>query len=310
MGLLLLVSAASLVTAATPEDRALAYLEREVPRWSAENKCYSCHNNGDAARALYVAARLGRRVPDKALADTSRWLARPKQWDHNGGDVADKSKDLTDVQFTSALVEALDAGLVKDAEALPQAAERVAGRQKEDGTWRVEGQDLGGPASYGTALATHVARRTLVRADPKKYRDAAARAEAWLLALEVKTVADAAAVLLALDGVGGDDAAKQRRRCLEVIRKGQSKDGGWGPYVESASEPFDTALVVLALSRPGLPKETINWLRRGRAYLVATQEPEGNWTETTRPAGGTSYAQRLSTTGWATLALLATREMP
>ncbi len=29
--------------AATPEERALAYLAREVPRWSAENHCYSCH---------------------------------------------------------------------------------------------------------------------------------------------------------------------------------------------------------------------------------------------------------------------------
>ena len=37
------------------EDRALAYLIREVPAWSREHKCFSCHNNGDAARALYTA---------------------------------------------------------------------------------------------------------------------------------------------------------------------------------------------------------------------------------------------------------------
>ncbi|MFO1532763.1 MAG: ArsA-related P-loop ATPase, partial [Thermoplasmatota archaeon] len=36
------------------------HLAREVPRWSAENHCYSCHHNGDAARALYAAARAGR----------------------------------------------------------------------------------------------------------------------------------------------------------------------------------------------------------------------------------------------------------
>ncbi len=45
------------------EARAVAFLSREVPRWSRENHCYSCHNNGDAARALYQASRAGIRVP-------------------------------------------------------------------------------------------------------------------------------------------------------------------------------------------------------------------------------------------------------
>ena len=29
--------------------RAVRYLTREVPRWHAEEGCFSCHNNGDAA---------------------------------------------------------------------------------------------------------------------------------------------------------------------------------------------------------------------------------------------------------------------
>ncbi|MEX0713581.1 MAG: hypothetical protein WD278_14585 [Pirellulales bacterium] len=36
------------------------------------------------------------------------------------------------------------------------------------------------------------------------------------------------------------------------------------------------------------------------------QLEDGSWPETTRPAGGQSYAQRISTTAWATIALLAT----
>src|SRR5438067_88527 len=68
-----------------PEARALAYLAREVPRWSSGNHCYSCHNNGDAARALYAAIRLGRAVGAGSTADTDRWLARPEGWERNGG---------------------------------------------------------------------------------------------------------------------------------------------------------------------------------------------------------------------------------
>ena len=50
---------------------------REVPRWSRENHCFSCHNNGDAARALYDAVRGAMPWPADALADTTGWLARP-----------------------------------------------------------------------------------------------------------------------------------------------------------------------------------------------------------------------------------------
>jgi hypothetical protein len=123
--------------------------------------------------------------------------------------------------------------------------------------------------------------------------------------VRVESVLDAAAVLLALDGSDDPDAGAQRQRCLELIRKGQGRDGGWGPYVNSAAEPFDTAVVVLALSPQQKQAAVRPLVRRGRAFLLSMQRPDGSWPETTRPAGGESYAQRLSTSGWATLALLA-----
>ena len=61
-----------------PLHRAAAdYLAQEVPQWARENHCYSCHNNGDAARALYAASRRGYKVPADALADTTAWLHLP-----------------------------------------------------------------------------------------------------------------------------------------------------------------------------------------------------------------------------------------
>ncbi len=47
-------------------------------------------------------------------------------------------------------------------------------------------------------------------------------------------------------------------------------------------------------------------MKRGRHYLQLEQLEDGSWVETTRPAGQQSYAQYISTTGWVTLALLAT----
>jgi hypothetical protein len=298
---------ATAAAAASPEDRALAFLSREVPRWSADNKCYSCHNNGDAARALYMAVRLGRPVPARALADTTRWLSRPERWDEYAGDVPGNDPRLARIQFAAAGVEAFDAGLLKDRATLKRAADLVAVRQDRDGSWQVgPAGTLGSPATYGAFLATYMARRTLRRADPERFRTAIARADRRVREVRVERVLDAAAVLLALEG--GDDSAAggQRRRCLELIRRGEARDGGWGPHVTSAPEPFDTAVVLLALAPLREQAEYRLLLRRGRQFLLATQRPDGSWPETTRPAGAESYAQRLSTAGWATQALLAT----
>ena len=293
----------------TPEERAIAYLSREVPRWSPKNKCYSCHNNGDAARALYMAKRQKLEVPSKALDDTSRWLARPADWAHNGGEGPFNDKVLTRIQFAASLVDALDTGLVKDRQALVSAAKLVAEDQTKDGYWQIGAEGaLGSPATLGNPLATVMARRTLHRADPKGHHERIAAADGWLRRVPVKTVLDAAAIVLGLDDAKDSDARVQRKRCLSLIHRGESKDGGWGPYTTSPSEPFDTAVVVLALAGLSDSAEFRDMLKRGRLYLLSTQQADGSWKETTRPSGGESYAQHVSTTGWALQALLATVE--
>ncbi|MCZ6794378.1 MAG: hypothetical protein O7J95_12270 [Planctomycetota bacterium] len=307
--------------------RALSYLAREVPRWSRENGCFSCHNNGDAARALYTAHRLGYPVPSEALADTSEWLSRPGGWDENKGDPGFSDKSLARVQFTAALATAVDSGVIEDDGVLERAARELAGIQRDDGSWTIEpAHAIGSPATYGTHLATATARRALARAASPELRSAVAKADAWLRGAPRRNVVEAAAVILGLEGGGAPGVPERREECLDLLRRAQAPDGGWGPYLESPTEPFDTALALLALeevaSRRGAPaiKPAVRepavrepavreMVRRGREYLLATQLPEGGWLETTRPPGQESYAQHISTSGWATLALLLTEEL-
>jgi hypothetical protein len=303
--------AAEISRAAAPEPRALAYLAREVPLWSVENKCFSCHNNGDAARALYQAVELGDLVPDAALAETTRWLERPERWEQNGGEGLFSDKMLARVQFAAALADAVDAGRSKDRKALVRAADLVAGDQSGDGSWRVDAEgNVGSPATYGPCLATVMARRSLRAADPKRFAAAIDRADRWLRRAPAVSVLDAAAVLQGLGNADDPEAVAQRRRCLDLIRKGEASRGGWGPYVNAPAEPFDAAVVLLALARCDDFPDRSKLLRRGRAFLIAAQRPDGSWPETTRPPDGESYAQRLSTTGWALQALLVTRAEP
>jgi hypothetical protein len=291
------------------ESRALAYLAREVPRWRAENGCLSCHNNGDAARALYRAAGLGEPVPAASLAETTRWLEEPGRWDHNGGEGPFSDKVLARVQFAATLASAIEAGRSKDRAALVRAAERVAGDQEADGSWRVDAEgNVGSPATYGPCLATVMARATLQAADPARFRAAVGRADCWLRKAPAASVLDAAAVLIGTAGADDRPAVDQRRRCLDLIRRAEAPRGGWGPFVNAPPEAFDTAVVLLALTRSRDVPDRGPMIRRGRAFLVAAQRPDGSWPETTRPPAGESYAQRISTAGWALLALLETRE--
>src|SRR5882672_11350502 len=79
------------------ELRAVDLLKREVPAWSRDNHCFSCHNNGDAARALYLASRKGHRIPARDLKETTAWLARPDRWEKNKGDPGFSDQHLANI---------------------------------------------------------------------------------------------------------------------------------------------------------------------------------------------------------------------
>lgn len=294
---------------ATPEERAIAFLSKEVPRWSVENKCFSCHNNGDAARALFAARKLAYDVDSKSLADTSAWLSEPGRWEHNGGEGEFSDKKLADIQFSLALAAAIETGVIENKAPLLRAAEKLAANQHRDGSWWIKGDDaIGSPVTYGRILATIAARQVLRQTGEGRFSKAVARSEKWLGSQRPKTVLDAASLLTAREF---KLVPEQRNHCLAVIRRGEAEPGGWGPFVTSAPEPFDTAVVLLGLSRLNSDSQSgkmiERMIHRGRAFLVNSQRTDGSWPETTRPPNAESYAQRLSTTGWATLALLATR---
>jgi squalene cyclase len=269
------------------EPRAVAHLAREVPTWFTENKCFSCHNNGDGARALFAARRKGLAVPDAALKGTLEWLASPDKWESNHGDPQFSDKKLSRLQFAASLSEAVRAGLA-DRAALAAAARLLAADQLPDGSWQGDtGTPAGSPVTYNAA--TWSALRVLEQAGG--FAPAAARARAWLDSRKPQSAPEAAAIYLAL----------QRADCAAYLLELQNADGGWGPFPKSPSEVYDTALAILALK--GRPEA----VARGRQYLLKTQLQAGGWPETTRPSGGQSYAQHVSTTAWALIALLDSR---
>jgi hypothetical protein len=280
-------------------------LSREAPAWSRENRCFSCHNNGDAARALYQARKRGYAVPETALADTAGWLARPDRWEQELADAQFKDDRLARLQFAAALAVAAEPNDRALSQSLQRAAGRLAEDQAADGAWPMV-TGVGGATTYSTPLATHLAREVLKHANAAAYREQLRRSQEWLERQEVVNVLNGAAILWALAEIDTPAAQSQRQRAIALLRRGENRSGGWGPYLVSAPEPFDTAIVLLALT--ALDDESLQPLvERGRTWLIQQQFASGGWPATTRPAGGDSYAQSISTTAWCLQALLVTQ---
>jgi len=283
------------------EQKAIPFLEREVPAWSKLNGCFSCHNNGDGARALYLAVEKRHRVAPSALTATTIWLSAPNSWDHNKGDPGFSDLRLANVEFGASLSSAIDANVIQSRAALVQAAARIAADQDESGAWPIDrGNPVGSPATYGTPLATYLAMRTLTEAGG--YTQHIARAKSFLRTVSLNNTSAAATILLAF----ASDEETQSKQALEFLLRAQTTEGGWGPYRDTGPEVFDTALALLALNGSSSNPNVKASIGRGRAFLLREQLPDGSWPATTRPAGGQSYAQQVSTTAWALIALLQT----
>ena len=293
--------------------RGVDYLKVEVPKWKVEHPCYSCHNNGDATRALLSASAKGHDI-GTSIDDTLAFLKQPAKWDQNKAPAGVDNKGLALVQFAAALAMAERQGKAASTD-LEAAAKLLVADQKQDGSWQLDdSQSLGSPVNYGTILATWSARSTLIASGIQPDNFSVVQADRWIRGLTVDNVLDASATILALDLSSDVMAENLRRNCLSILRQGQAPTGGWGPYVTAAPQVYDTALAVLALSslevEPRLARsayrveELKEAIANGKKFIVSQQRPDGSWPETTRPANQESYAQRISTTGWAMLALL------
>lgn len=288
---------------AVPIARGIDYLKKDVPKW-----------NGDAIRALLVAASKGYDL-GTSVDDTLAFLKQPETWDQSKPPAGADNKLLARVQFASALAAAERSGKAPAA-ALEAAAKMLVADQKPDGSWQIDPPDAPPSSSYGTILATWSARSSLIASGIQPDFFSVVQADRWIRGLKPENVLEAASTMLALELASDVMAENLRRECLSILRQGQSADtGGWGPSVDASPQVFPTALAVLALSSL-LPEprsarsaytgdELKTAIANGKKFLVSQQKSDGSWPEMTRPAAADSFAQRISTTGWALLALLA-----
>lgn len=162
---------------ATPDAKAVGFLLKEAPAWRAGKGCASCHHNGDAARALFMAAHRGHDVGE-ALKDTRAFLEAPAGWASDQGHEADDA--LRRLQFAAALAAAGERDL-NPAPPLVEAATIILADQMPDGSWVPDASDgPGSPVTWGTAVATWMSRSTLVASGRGPDDFAVVQTDRWL----------------------------------------------------------------------------------------------------------------------------------
>ena len=289
--------------------QAAAYLKREAEVWPDENGCYSCHNNGDAARVLFGQHDFSSQLQGERWKTMLNWYVQPEKWLSAKTDEVSLSPALYTIQFGKGLLSAETSGLLAPTQQQRYEVGRlVADHQNEQGYWPIEpAGTVGSPGTYGNTLGVAFALDILSACSDATFETNIGRANQWLFSQIPSATVDIAGTLLALKHSTNPTKRSIQSRLTEQLIQRQSQSGGWGPYQNRWPEVFDTSIAMIALAElsPDPESSLETPLVKGVEFLLEIQDELGAWPETTRPTGGTSYAQHISTTAWALQALQA-----
>ncbi len=297
-------------------ERAYSYLASEEAFWRENNQCFSCHNQGIGLWALWLSGAAVERPKFDVPESLIQWLGQPNRWrtvqDPGGGD-----ERLADLHFGRVALLGHERKLLAlEPHIQEQIARRVAAHLK-DHRWPADRtSSLASPLSLGPAWGTLLACSVLEAVDAERWSEQIKSSHRSILTLNPQNVPDAAARWVV--------AVRRREEAAlmtswDFLRRSQNSDGGWGPFPNRPSEPFDTALVLIAFSGttnyidqtiPDIRVSIDTRVRQAHAFLLARQESTGAWPATTRPAGLESYPLKIATTAWVVEALWRTRAVP
>ena len=202
------------------------------------------------------------------------------------------------------------------ADELKRIAGHLVRHQEADGSWAWSSapvQNRPPPVFESDEVATLLAYAALgpqVPADDAQksdVRDARTKAATWLARSKPTDTTQAAVLRLLVQSLA-HKPDKSIQAEIDSFLARQNKDGGWGQAKDLPSDAYATgqALYVLALVGQKPDNEAV---KRGVAFLVATQKDDGSWPMTPRCHAGAKPAKNITPIiyfgiAWATLGLL------
>jgi hypothetical protein len=266
-------------------ERGLAFLEKDAAKWRQERKCATCHHGTMTVWALSEAKSQGYAVAAETLADVTNWT-RDRLKD------IDKPRDPRPgwkmVSTPAVYLAVMSLALPKQESISADELKRIAGHllrhQESDGSWAwssAPAQNRPPPVFESDEVVTLLAYLALgpqVPADPKEkspIRESRQKATAWLAKTKPSDTTQAAALRL-LVKVREGEPAKNMQPDIDAFLARQNKDGGWGQLKDLASDGYATGQALYVLSLAGMKPDRAE-VRKGVAFLTASQKEDGSW---------------------------------
>ena len=150
-------------------------------------------------------------------------------------------------------------------------------RQMPDGRWLGNGINRP-PSEYTPISHTAIAAGGLVSyplpGRKKEVSESLRRARQWLLAAEPKSAEERGMRLM---GLVWTDAPRPRvAAAIKEIRDRQEAGGGWSQFGRTGPDAYATGLSLYALHVAGVAAADEAY-RKGVAFLVGSQYPDGSW---------------------------------
>ena len=305
-------------------ERAIEYLRDESEAWLDTRKCAACHHVPLPLWALIESKRRGYAVDDAFLAKTvdsllgseanlraSRIFPDPAA----KPDPRPQGRGLNmGLPMLAVAARALPKLTDAQTRSLKLVADEIVGKQQTDGSWEffatLRRPPINETQSTDVAWIVMALRDELNPGSPESHRAALAKAVAWLDAKPPSDLhQDMVMKVLLWSRTGRPREAI--RPTLDALLALQRPDGGWSQTVpKPRSDAFATGQTLYALSLAGARADDPA-VKRGIAFLVATQAEDGSWPMTSRstPNGEEGSAKDLSpitcaASSWATLALV------
>jgi N-acyl-D-amino-acid deacylase len=265
----------------TALSRSVTLLLKATPTVYEKRGCISCHNQTLPAQLAAVAKTKG--VPvDEAMeqknlasivAAYQSGLEAAMQGDFvDGANVLPAGYVLTALATASYPLGKLTAAF----------SHLISATQMPDGSWIGNGisrPPLEDSAVSMTAMAVRALTLYSIPGMRSTFDEKVHRAQQWLLTAEVHSAEERNMRLLGL--VWSKASQRDIRAAVQQLVQRQEPDGGWSQLDQLTTDAYATGLSLYALHEAGVPV-TDNAYRKGVAYLLRQQYPDGSWLVKTR----------------------------